>query len=343
MATLTWASTFFRKTFTRIILAVLAIILFFIIINFGKNLINSIFPPSNAPATVAFGKLPKLDLSGGVTYAPGTIFNVQTVSGNIPNLAASAKVFMVSEPRFAFGALKQAQEKAKNAGFNSQPVEALEGKAKFVDLKDKSRILVIETATGNFELQSDFASQQEIIASRPKSQEDAKRQAIDFFRIFGISQKDFPQDKISSTFYKVDAGKLVSVVSLSDANLVQVVFNRAEIDGLPVIYLNAANPSVWALVSNQKIAAANYFPIDIQKNKFATYPLKNASAAFEDLKNARGVFNKKIDGKVFIVRNVKLGYLQTNKFQPHLMPVYIFESDNGLAAYVSAVSDLWVQ
>ena len=343
MATLTSASTFFRRTFTKIILAGLAIIVFFIVINFGKNLINSIFPPPPAPTTVAFGKLPKLDLSSGITYAPSTIFNVQTISGNIPNLATTAKVFTVRGPRFAFGVLDQAQQKAKNAGFDDQSVGVIEGKAKFVDPKDKNRVLVMETATGNFELQSDFASQQEIIATRPKSQEDAKRRAIDFFRIFGISEKDFPQDKITSTYYKVDAGKLVETASLSDANLVQIIFNRAEIDSLAVIYLNAANPSVRALAADQKIVAANYSPIDIQKHKFATYPLKNASAAFEDLKNGRGVFNKKIDGKVFTIRNVRLGYLQTNKFQSFLMPVYIFESDNGLAAYVGAVSDFWVQ
>ena len=82
--------------------------------------------------------------------------------------------------------------------------------------------------------------------------------------------------------------------------------------------------------------------LDIKKHKFSTYPLKEVTKAFEELKNGEGALNKEIEGTVFPIRDVEIVYLETENYQPYLQPVYLFKSDNNLAAYVPAVDENWV-
>jgi hypothetical protein len=64
--------------------------------------------------------------------------------------------------------------------------------------------------------------------------------------------------------------------------------------------------------------------------------------AVEDLSKGNGALNKKPDSNTFPIRNVRLAYLETEKNQGFLQPVYVFESDDGLAAYTHAVADVFI-
>jgi hypothetical protein len=162
-----------------------------------------------------------------------------------------------------------------------------------------------------------------------------------FIKAFGLPENDFTKDKTTTTFHKIEAGKLADAASLGGANLIQVNFGRTSIDKLEVYPINYLRPNVWLLVSRDNVVLGNKNITNFARHKFSTYPLKGVQKAFEELKAGRGAFNKKFDGNNFTVRDVDLAYLETEKPQGFLQPVYAFKSDDNLLAFVPAVDSAW--
>jgi len=341
MATLT-NTVFFSKKALFIVGSIIALVIILLVLS---RLIGSVknifFPPSGVPATVAFDKIGAVNLAEGIKPLDNMHYTVETISGELPALSAFAKVFKIAEPVPTFGNLQDASQRATGAGFNTQPKELSSGIVKFVDPKDNTRQLTIETASQSIALTSQYLNNPEIFTAKLKSQEDPKRVAINFFESLKLPIKNFPTDKIFLENYKIESGTVDKAISLADTNLVKVIFVRDNIDSLPIINPDFDNPLVFALATDKKVVSANYTVNNIQKFKFSTYPLKGTSAAFEDLKNGKGALNKMPKSNAFPIRNIILGYLETKKYQPYLLPVYIFVSDDGFLAYVGAVSDAW--
>jgi len=341
MATLTETATLAKNLVLRLGQIFAVILVLFLAIRFGSAIFRSFVPSSPAPATVAFSKLPVIDLSEGEKIPAGMEFKIETITGDIPGLAQSAKVFTVKKNEATFGILEEANKKAASLGFSQTPTEVNMGLAKYIDSRRPDKLLTVETATDNFNLQSDFLADKSIISTRPKSLEDATNMAFAVLGVFGISEKNYPLEKVSTISYKIEGSNLTSVSSLSQANIVRVVFGRVDLDNLPIFYINFEDPLVWGLVREKEVLAAEKTAREIEKFKFATYPLKGAKAAFEQLKGGQGVLNKVPSGNTFVIRNVKVGYVEGRLLQDFLQPVYIFESDNNLKAFIGAVGDDW--
>ena len=341
MANLT-STVIFSKKALFLLGAIIALLIIIIISSrFIGQFADIFFPPAPIPATVAFGKIPKIDFSEGIKPVGDIHYTVETISGNIENLASSAKVFEISEPIPIFGNLQEAIERAKGAGFRAETSELGGGIIKFVDPQNNSRLLTIETTSQSTTLESQYLNKLEIVTAKLRSTNDAKNTAINFFGSLKLPLKDFPSEKVFLENYKVEMGTLVKSLALADTNLVKVIFTREDIDMLPVISADFNNPPVYALATDKEVVEASYIFGNIQKYKFSTYPLKGTKQAFEDLKMGRGALNIMPTSNVFPIRGVILGYLETKKHQPYLQPVYIFMSDDGFMAYVAAVSDLY--
>lgn len=340
---LTSTVVYWKKAIYWIGLAVAGIIVVFIVFKLVSFLISRVSPPPPAPAIVAFGRLPQLDLSEGIKAQQGTRYEIETITGDLPNLNAYVKVFAISQPSSTFGLLEKAVARAQKAGFNPVPIETSGINAIFLDKKDSSRILTIELLSGSISLESNYLRNPLIITSRPTSTEKSKSAVTKFFNQLGLSTKIFPPDKITTENYKIENGLLEKAISLSSATLVKVAFNRADLDELPFINSELNNPLIWGLATNNNVVSAEYILNNTQKYKFSTYPLKGTETAYEHLSNGQGMLNMTPTSNIFPIRKVILGYLETRKYQPYLQPVYIFVSDEGLAAYVSAVSDEWVK
>jgi len=166
--------------------------------------------------------------------------------------------------------------------------------------------------------------------------------AVDFFKNLDVPIADFPEENVEVETYRIVQGKLVESISLSNTNLIKIVFGRASIDKLPIFNIIRQSPSVWVLTTGEEVVAAEYNNYEIETHKFSTYPLKSIEKAFEELKNGDGSWNKNLVGEVFEIRNVKLGYIENKSTDNYLQPVYVFESDDGLAAFVNAVNDDWI-
>ncbi len=338
MLSLTNTAFFTKKFLIGLLILLVIIIAYLALSSTGKNIYHALFPNPNPPL-VAFGKLPKLDISEGIKPQPNITYKVDTVSGQLDELARDLKVFTIKAGVAAFGDLTKANKIAGEKAFTIPPVNLENGKATYLDKKDPNRFLTIELTTGNIYLISDYLHSQRVIMSQPNSEVESLKIATGFLKNQEFSRADFPIDKISYIKYKVDNGKLVEALSLSGANLMQIIYNRADIDNIPVVYSSYNKPKVNMLVSTTEVESGKFVISNIEKYRFSTYPLKGVKKAYEDLKAGKAILNKIFEGSEFPIRNVFLAYLDTDLTTTFLQPVYVFGSDDNLAAYVPAISN----
>ena len=343
MSSLTDAAFFSKKAFIWIILGISFVVALLVFLGIFKNIKNAIFPPAPLPATVSFGKLPKIDLKDGFSAKAGVLYDLQTISGGFENLGDSAKVFSLGYEASSFGTTEKMLQRARAIEFENTPEEISTGVYKFVDTKDPSRKLTIDSISGNFTMESDYINNQEIIASHPNDEKGALDAAFDFFENYGISLSDYPEDKIVTKKMRIDGTKLSEVNSLASANLVRVDFLRQDLDNVPVYWHKDGEAGISALVWGRKVVFAKANPAPILKQKFASYPLRGADLAFEDLKNGLGFFNKDVNLKQITILKVSLGYVESANAGDFLQPIYVFEGVDGLKAYVAAVDEKWLQ
>jgi len=343
MATLT-DTAIFSKRVLNVFITVLGLgILTFVAFRYGKTIKNALFPPPPAPATVAFSKIPRLDLSEGMKIQSPITYSIETVSGELPDLPGQAKVFSVSEFESYFGALERTKIKVAGIGFNQAPIEISGSVVKFLDPREPGRNLTVDILNGNFKLDSNFRNDEKIKQSKPSSVDAAIGMASGFLGTMDIDITEYPSNNAETIKFLVENGKLTEAPAISSTNIIQVNFRRRNIDKIPVIAPVTRETLVRAFVSRDRVVAAEIDRPSIKRYKFATYPLKGVDRAFSDLKNGKGALNRQQDGSRFPIRDITLGYLDSKKTQGYFQPIYIFKSDHDLVAYVSAVDDSWIQ
>lgn len=313
-----------------------------VFLGIGKSIKKAIFPPKPLPATVAFDKLPSAELSDGYK-APGNVnFSLETISGGFSNLPTGAKVFAIGHGESSFGDLERIKIKAEEIGFRDPPVEISPGVFKFVDRENENKTLTVESLTENFTMQTDFATDPEIINIRPESDKTAIDAATRFFERYDLDLSDFPADKIETRKLRIDGGNLTETPALSNANLIEVNFHRGDMDSMPVFWARKNEAEISALVSASDVVQAKVNVIGVLKHKFATYPLKDPAKAFEELKKGAAFFNQPVTSSQVAIIDVSVGYVLGEKTKDFLQPVYLFKGADGLFGYVGAVDDIWL-
>lgn len=343
MIDLTTSADFLRRSSVGIVLGILGLTAVIVIYMYWGNIKNAISPPKPAPATVAFGILPKFDQSIGFPARAGIPYTIQTVSGELPNLPATAKVFALSKNEPTFGGPAVIKQRAAQLGFSGEPSETIGNMLTFVDSRNSSRKLIIDVLSGDLSLSTDYLINPSILNARPGSVEEAKSTARDFFKSAGLVFEEYPDNKIVTQNFRIDGGNLVEANSLANTNVIQVMYAHADLDKLPVIAAKKIDNNVNATVAKNGIVNAKIINSELIKNKFATYPLKGVTRAFEDLKAGKGDFNDEFNGDGVTVTSVSVGYVEGDKEKGYLTPVYIFNTANGPSAYVDAIEDAWVQ
>lgn len=336
MPSLTSTAFLTKKFLIGILILLVIIIAYLSLSSTGKNIYNSLFPNPN-PSLIAFGKLPELNISEGIKPQSNIIYKVDTVSGQLDELSRDLKVFSIKSEVAAFGDLAKSNKIAEAKQFVTPPIKLENGKATYVDKNNPNRLLTIELVTGDIILNSDYLNSQQVITTQPKNEAGSLKIVSDFLKNQEFSDTDFPASKIGYIKYKVDNGKLVEALSISGANLMQIIYTRADIDKIPVIYSSYYKPKINVLVSSTEVVSAKFTISSIEKYRFSTYPLKGVKKAYEDLKTGNAIFNKVFDGNEFLIKNVSLAYLDTDQPYSYLQPVYVFGSEDNLAAYVPAV------
>lgn len=308
----------------------------------------SAHPPPPPPPNVAFGKIeypkfPKESKDLKLTY------KLETISGGFPESSPSGKVYFMPILAANLLSLDRASEKAVTMGFQGEPLALSESEYLWSDPQNPLRALTINIVTGNLILSYDYRQDQAILNEKNLPvNEQAIEEARDILNNYYLAKEDIMYIPPQITYLKLQGGMLVKIGGLIDADFIKIGFLRAPLDDLQILTPNDDQYVISIILSGsqdtiKRVIELKYNYQIIDRENFATYPLKIPSQAFEELKTGHGyIANPGTDeNKEKIIRDIYLGYYDSLMLQTYLEPVWVFSGDKDFKAYVPALINDW--
>ncbi len=134
-------------------------------------------------------------------------------------------------------------------------------------------------------------------------------------------------------------------LSLSESDLIKINIYRKNFDDLPTVTQKEKQANVWFMLSGSElkgdqVIAAEYHYYSVDEERYATYPIKTAQEAWDELNSGRGyIINLGDNQNTATIRQVYLAYFDPGQYVEYYQPVVVFEGDNDFVAYVPAVTD----
>lgn len=352
MASLTITAYYTRRAINW---SILAFIVYLFLRLFWAILVGIwlfLFPPQPPPPNNAFGKLPAIRFATPKTPPPAgqLTFQLETISGSVPKASDSAYVYFVPKAAANLLALPATQEFVKELQLDPTPIQETKNMYRFADKDFILRSLKYDIVTENFILRYMF--EQDTGLFNDKSLMDANQsvaKAVNLLGDFDLYTKDLSEGTNQVSFLKLVGDKLVKVNSFSQADAVRIDFFRRPIGKMKVYTPYPDEGLIWIIYSGSRVTKKQllefnytYWPIDYQTN--ATYGLKPSLQAWQELQSGGGYIARyPSEGTTAVVRNVTLGYYESNEYQPYIQPIFVFEGDHGFLAYVPAVAAPWTE
>lgn len=320
-----------------------ALLLIFIFFKTGTLIKNLFFPaPSPRPAA-AFGKLPtpffpKSKANERLSYT------VDTLSGTLPIFPDRVKIYKTVAPKPALLAFENIQRRVSLLGFNSEGI-ALGRDTYQWETKDKTKKIAVNIFSSDFTFSSSFIAENKI--QNAVSLED-KNKAFNIATSFTESIIPIPSDldlaKTRTMLFAIENGIAASAAQDSIAKIIRVDFFQKDIDQLPIYYANGSpmNMLLGKTQEELQVIEAKFLHQTIS-NDSSVYPIKTASEALSELSSGRAYIDSIPQNTQHInIKQVTLGWYLGEKRQDYLLPIVVFEDDKGFKAFVSAVTDEWV-
>ncbi len=310
---------------------------------FIKEIIS---PTPDAPPTVSFGKLPSIFFPESINKK--FTYSVDTLSGELPVLPDRTKVYEMEKPGPDLLAVQRASEKVSSLGFNNKPEQLSDIQYRWTSPGPPAKSLVLNVNMASFTLYSSYLTDPAVLSGVSLgNQEDALSTAKTFLNALGLYPEDIDEKKTKIELYSINNEVLGPAESLSRAKLISVSYFQQDKDEIKMVYPGGTNSTMNLVIGsgkeNPQVVNVRFF---YQKatEESATYPIKTAQEAFEELKNGKGrVVSQTGENLNIVIKNVYLGLYSEGKQQEYLMPVIVFEGSNNFMAYVSAVKDEWIE
>jgi hypothetical protein len=308
----------------------------------------------NTPPDIRFDKLPAPKFTSATNSSSGLKFTLQNIEGRPPETTASARVYSMPKKLPSFLAPDNAQKLAAKLGFTNDPVAINNTFYRFVDPEEPLRTLDLDIVTLNFQLKYDYSKNPSIFnLDKILTKEDALQRVKNFISFGGLFDSSISNGKITtvSLTYNPISNAFTPAISLASSNAVRVNFFREDLDGLKVLppsYNKSFNYALYTLSAKRdnEVLELSYTFWPIAFDDFSTYPLKSGDAAWQDLLDGYA-YVISMGGNTaaanIVIRNIYLAYFDTEEPQQFLQPIFVFEGDNNFVAYLSAVSNEWLE
>lgn len=274
-----------------------------------------------------FGILPAINFPSSTVSSSNFSYSIDSTTGNLPKVGIDTgfeklqKVYFVNITFASLLSSEKSQNLAEKFGITSPPQILSETNYVF---SENNKTLKVNLDSGNFSYTN------EATISGNETLDDDTKLIADFnqtLNTLGILKPDLQNGR----------GKV-----RTEASAAQISLWPASIDNKPIMTSKLDTSILFAKVYKsasdlQKYFSLNftYYPIDT--TTFATYPIKTAEAAFEDLKNSKGVIVLEPKLPKVSITSVYLGYFLSDNYSPYLQPIFVFEGPQ-FAAYVPAIS-----
>ncbi len=345
MASLTKTAIISRKIIRYSIYGLFFIILTRYTLVVGSKVYRSLFPEPPPAPTVDFGKIPAIPFPDIKTpNYENLTFILETPEGTLPQLPVQDKIYFMPKPSSSIRSLENAQKKVGGLKFDPDGREITQTLYLF-EHKTAPSTLEMNIVTEVFSISYDLRADISVIENNPPTPEAAIAQTKSYLAKASLLPDDI-SGPTTHEFIKISEGKFVSAVSLSEADLIKVNLYRKSFNEVPSLTANPNEANIWFLVgggsnrSNQIIAAEyHYFPIN--EKKYATYPLRTAGEAWDDLKSGEGFIANLGENSqgIIKIRRVYLAYYDAGIYTEFYQPMVVFEGDNNFTAYVPAIDN----
>lgn len=310
---------------------------------------KSIHPDPPPPPDVKFGKLPKLVFPQ--KDAVSLQYQLQTSTGGLPaGMPGQFKVFFMPIKKANLLAYDSAKTVANRLDFIQDPKKLSESEYRWDVTDPIPSSLTINIVTGSFILDRKWQNDPAYLTPNMYYTDS---QSLD--RMYNLLSRvellpeDIKDGNNTIQYLKADKDQIVSAVSLSQADFVQVNLYRKPVDNVEVVSPRTDRGLISAILALQRDDNKqfvhldyNYFPVDLETS--AVYPLIGVAEAWKRMQNGGGyVAGVKPSVTNVTVRSVTLGYYDAEDPQQFMQPVYVFRGDDDFVGYVSAVTDTWVQ
>jgi len=345
MASLTQTAYFARKAIKYGSIAFVVLIL----LRAGYITIKKIIPPKPVPLpppNIAFGKLPKIQFPEKKIPTKIT-YRLETISGILPDLGGQAKVYFMPESSVGFLSQEKIENWAKLLRFNQKPQKAEGGEFEnlFTISSPINTTLKVNTLTQNFTFFYDWQSDPGFSFQSSPDEGQSLSLAASFLQSAQSMPSDINPINNKIVFLKNDNNNPVETI-FQEANFSKVNFYRQTADGLKILPPDPKNANIYVIVSAIKnnyngVIEAKYLHNIVSTEINATYPIKDANAAWAQLLEGKGYVANLGNNpeENVIVRNAFLAYFEGEKNQNYLQPIIVFEGDRDFMAYVPAVTD----
>lgn len=326
----------------------------------GGVLLNLFFPKEPPKPTTAFQKLPRISFPAGI-QSLGFTYTIRTTTGTLPptcvfnkclpnqdatqpvNIADRVNVYPITQSAAQFSSYEFIKQKAERIGFTGEGSAVSSVIYLWKDPKDEDKKLTINIITGTFTITSSIDPGDQ----PPPTTQEAVTVAKRVLSSISLLPNDLDDLKTKITFFKLQNGNVLQTRSLSDSNFVRVDFYRKPLANLPIVYpkteqsLMSFNVVRRGFEASQQIADASFSHKSIDQTKGSTYPIKTAQEAYNQLTNGNAYIASIPTAKTIAIKKIYLAYYEGNDDLAFILPVFVFEGDNGFVAYVSAVKEEW--
>lgn len=344
MASLTQTSIIARKIIRLSFYALIFIIVARFTIGLGIRIYRNFFPEPPPPPTVTFGKMPTLPFPENPGGTGNLTYSLETPQGELPDFPQQAKVYVMPKVPPTIQSLEFAKQKSTSLGFSPEGRELVETVFLFPNSSAPST-LTMNIVSGIFSISYDLRANPSAIESIPPAPDLATTQVRSYLARADLLKDDL-SGPVTHDFVKIEEGRFVPAVSLSESHLIKVNFFRKSFDKLSSVTSTPKEANVWFMVSGSddrpnQIIAAEYHYYPVNEEGTATYPIKTSQKAWEELNSQEAKIVSIDDPSVenIKIRNVYLAYYDAGQYTTYYQPVVVFEGDNDFVAYVPAVTD----
>ncbi len=381
--TLHQTTEIFKKWGIYIAAVIAGIVLVIGLFRFGFFVKNIIAPSKADPPTVTYDKLPPIPFPEDATQLNLT-YQENTVEGSLPtNFPDRMVVYPIIQEMGGLLSLDSAREKVAAIGYRSSinqdaPEKKLEDeKYEWVNERGMGEKITFNIVTFDFSVTSSYLTNLTVRGARSLSdQTNAIGIARDFVSDLGLLSEDIDLSKTQNPapsvryftyprLFTISGAGLVPTTSLSTAQIIRVDFYQKDIEhemntgdknsptlkqSLPILYPNPPYSTMNFLIGSSgngaDVLSANftYKMIDFSAQEQATYPIKTAKEAYEELQSGGGYIASYTGvQEEVLIDKVYLGYYLGEEDQEYLMPIIVFEGSDNFFGYVSAVRDDQIQ
>lgn len=360
------------KTFRRMILGLFAVFVAYLILTQVYTAVTKIIaskqPVKPVPPSVAFGKLPKLNLKSLTLGGERPEFNLETTNGALPKMPEKALIYKFIEPQASFLSLERSKSLAKKLGFASVPKEV--SPSLYFWQEEGGKTLRANTVTGNFQVDIDLFQMTLSVGDLP-SPGEIKATAKGYLDSKGLLRSGYESGPQEVVLIKKNGLTLSKALSLSEASLARIDFFRSfKGNGDNDVLVLPKNPKkglvemFYTGTGTMSFPKIKYTVWEYDFEKGESYPLRPISAAWEEVRNGSASVaylqhqgSDSLETPDFLsassiyIRKIYLAYFDDENIQSYLQPIYVFEGDGKVDAgtaiditiYTPAVDPTWIE